>query len=266
MGKKQKMSKRQREAYERRRQIVTSKPFREWWTARRNIRPIPSDPFRAFMIDLGLFATPLRKQYWRHRTNRSDYPPIDLPRGAPRERRRLPSRKEERRRYRRIPKFAKPVKLTPKMKEIKKRGEAMLERFHLPAVSWRFVPEKGEGISSIVHQSLFGGRKAIVQVGTKGGFYPALGATRHELGHHGHYIYEGLPEQKIMGIEEAKPYFRASEIEREKIAWKIGELDLLKAKEPMVGVRIQKWTKAYYLGTYTGKTKSVMEQLLKVRS
>lgn len=243
---KTKLTKRQREAHERRQQIVRSKAFRDWWTARRNIRPIPSDPFRAFMIDLGLFATPLRKEHWRYRTNRSDYPPVDLPMGAPRERRRLPSRKEERRRYRRIPEAAKPVVLTPRMKEIQRRGEAMLEKFHLPAVSWKFVPERGEAISSIVHQSLFGGRKAIVQVGVAGGLYPTIAAAKHELGHHGHYAYQGLPEQKKFGL--LKGFTEASRVERERIAWKIAEIDLREA------VGIQKWTKKYYLGTYLGTT------------
>lgn len=243
---KPKMTKRQTEAYKRRRKIVRTEAFRTWWTARRNIRPIPSDPFRAYMIDLGLFATPLRKPYWKHRTNRSDYPPVDLPRGAPRERRRLPSRKEERRRYRRIPKPAKPVILTPRMKEIQKRGEAFLEKFHLPAVTWRFVPEKGEAISSLVHQALFGGRKAIVQVGVAGGLYPTVAAMRHELGHHGHYAYQGLAEQEKFGL--LKGYHMASRIERERVAWKIAEIDLKEA------VGIQKWTKKYYLGTYLGTT------------
>jgi len=238
------MTKRQREAYQRRQKIIRSPAFQAWWSARRGLRPIPSDPFRAFMIDVGLLAKPLRKEYWQYRTNRSDYPPVDLPRGVPRGKRRLPSRKEERRRYKRVPKMAKPIVETPRIKELKRRGEAFLEKYHLPAVEWAFVPERGEGISSVIHASLFGGRQAIVTVGTAGGLYPAVAALKHELGHHGHYAYQGLPEQKAFGV--LKGYPQAGRVEREKTAWKIAELDLQK------GIPIQKWTKKYYLGTYLG--------------
>ena len=114
----QKMTKRQRTAAARRAAIMSTVEFQEWWRARIHLHPIPSDPFRAFMIDRGLMARHLDKETWKPRTNRSDLVPVDNYHGA---------RKQPRRRYRPhrfresyLPISARPIgKLTEQEKEIK---------------------------------------------------------------------------------------------------------------------------------------------------
>lgn len=242
---KQDLTKRQREADARRRQVMSSYAFQEWWSARRHIHPVPSDPFRAFMIDIGLTAKIHRKEIWRGRTHRADYPPIDLPRGVPAPKRRLPSRKEERR-FKRVPSFAMPYgEKTELEKGLEVLAEQMSEKYHVAKPHIHF--ERGEGtLGSAYFAGEIGLMPPFIKIGVKGKSKPQISATfEHEFGHHVHAKI-GLPLQAL-GVSTE---FRAApRIEREKKAWLFADPFMQQRRQE------QKWLKQYALGTYTGKVK-----------
>jgi len=241
----QRMSKRQQVAAAKRAAVLRSKAFQEWWSARQNIRPIPADPYRAFMIDLSLFARVHRKPIWRMRTNRMDYPPIDLPRGVPSEKRRLPSRKEMRR-FKKVPKPARPRVVTAQQKKLLKVKERFLRKLHLPEVEVVFEPELGQ-LTSAYWRGLPSVSKPRIKLGARGLKRGALGEAQveatmlHELGHHAHY-YTGFPSGRAVSHAAVA----APRIEKERKAWEIADPFLVKFRPS------QKFFKKYALGTYLG--------------
>jgi hypothetical protein len=229
----------------RRTAIMSSHEFQEWYAARRGIRPIPSDPYRAYMIDLSLRARLLPKQYWRTRTPWSDYPPIDYPRGMPIPKPRTLSRKELKR-LEKIPKLARPRERTAVEKEIERTAEEMYEKYHVPHVPIYFVPERGHAISYYHAGQIYA--PSYIRLGTRGAEKgkaekaQVLAALKHEIGHHVHFAFRGLPE--TLGI--TTPFPSAHISEREKIAWKIAKPHLTDYRQ------IQMWQKRWALGTYLG--------------
>lgn len=242
-----KASERQRrfeEAAKRREKIMGSKPFKEWWAARQHIHPMPSDPFRAFMIDVGLHAKIHTKEIWRGRTPRADFPSIDLPSGIPAPKRRIPSRKEERR-FKLIPRAAEPYgEPTEFEKGLQRQVDKMSEHYHVAAP--RLVFERGEGIlSSSYYHGAFGDIMPFIKLGVKGGKRSeaqALGALGHEFGHHVH-AKRGLPDISSGLTVEFK---RAGRVEKERTAWQLADPFMSKDR------RIQKYLKKYAFGTYLG--------------
>jgi hypothetical protein len=242
---KQVLTKRQRQADVRRRQVMGSYAFQEWWGAREHIHPVPSDPFRAFMIDIGLTAKIHRKEVWRGRVPRADYPTIDLPSGVPAPKRRLPSRKEERR-FKRVPSWAMPYgEKTELEKGLEALAEQMSERYHVPKPRIHF--ERGEGaLGSAYFAGEIGVLPPFIKVGVKGESKPQIfGAFEHEFGHHAHAKI-GLPLQAL-GV--STEYRIASKIEKEQKAWQIADPFMRQRRQE------QKWLKQYAIGTYTGKVK-----------
>jgi hypothetical protein len=250
---KQDVTKRMREAAGKRRQVLSSYAFQEWWSARKHIHPIPSDPYRAFMIDIGLVAKIHRKEIWRGRVPRADYPPVDLPRFIPAPKRRLPSRKEERR-LKRIPQAAMPYPEKLQIeKELETMAEQMSETFHIPKP--QIFAERGEGaLGSAYFEGELGLIPPFIKVGIKGhkeGGKPQIfGAFEHEFGHHAHAKI-GLPE----GVFGLSTEFRmASRAERERKAWKLADPFMKQRRQE------QKWFKKYALGTYLGTVKPEKER------
>lgn len=242
---KQSLTKRQGEAQARRRQVMGSYAFQEWWGAREHIHPVPSDPFRAFMIDIGLTAKIHRKEVWRGRVPRADYPTIDLPSGVPAPKRRLPSRKEERR-FKRVPQFAMPYgEKTELEKGLEILAEQMSEKYHISKPRIHF--ERGEGaLGSAYFAGEIGVLPPFIKVGVKGESKPQIfGAFEHEFGHHAHAKI-GLPLQAL-GV--STEYRIASKIEKEQLAWKLADPFMRQRRQE------QKWLKQYAIGTYTGKVK-----------
>lgn len=242
---KQDLTQRQRQAETRRRAVMSSRVFQEWWAAREHIHPVPSDPYRAFMIDTGLTARIHSKEVWRGRTHRADYPPIDLPRGIPAPKRRMPSRKEERR-FKRVPQFAMPYgEKTELEKDLEKLAEQMSEKYHVAKPRIHF--ERGEGaLGSAYFAGELGLLPPFIKIGVKGKSKPQiLGAFEHEFGHHTH-AKTGLPLQTMGASTEFRA---ASKIEKEQMAWKLADPFMQQRRKE------QKWLKQYALGTYTGKVK-----------
>lgn len=247
---KQDVTKRMREASEKRRQVLRSYAFQEWWSARKHIHPIPSDPYRAFMIDIALVARIHRKEIWRGRVPRADYPPVDLPSFIPAPKRRLPSRKEERR-LKRMPKTAMPYgEKTELEKGLESLAEQMAEKYHVPKPELFF--ERGEGaLGSSYFRGEIGLLPPMIKTGVKGKSKPQIfGAFEHEFGHHVH-ARVGLPPS-VSGIGEG---FRlAPRIERERKAWEFADPFMRQRRQE------QKWFKKYTLGTYLGTVKPERER------
>lgn len=241
-----KMTKRQRTAAARRAAIMSTVEFQTWWAARRHIHPIPSDPFRAFMIDRGLVARLLDKETWKPRTNRTDLVPVDNYQRA--------GRKQPRRRYRPhrfragyLPVPARPIgKLTKEEKEIKALVAKMAEHYHVPEPDIFFERKQGEAIGSM-HHGGFGGIKPFMRLGVrdlKKQLPKAKAVAAHEMGHHVHK----RGAESILGSLNIRGYGEAMTKEKEKIAWKIADPFLTDQRA------VQKWVKKMYLGTYLGTT------------
>lgn len=248
-------TKRQRTADEKRDRILSSKAFQTWWRARQSFYPTPSDPYRAFMIDKGLFAKPHHERVWKHRTNRYDYPPVDFPLGTPRKKKRLPPRKHIKR-FKKRPKAAQPYDLSPYEKELVAEAERFSEKFRLPRPRVRFEPRVSGGAAYIHGRPMFGIEPTVlmprpfVRAGEKKKAKLArqqVEATLfHELGHHAHVAY-GYVIRPDLSAAMKTPYPKAHRKEKERIAWKVAA-----AWEPFTPVK--GWAKKTYLGTYLGTT------------
>lgn len=261
MSLKVKLSKRTQRAMERKARIMSSREFQEWWQHRQSFAPTPSDPYRAYMIDLGLYARLHRKEVWKHRTNRFDRPTIDFPSGRmPRGRKRpkMPSRKEARR-FKRVPKAAERVKLTPFEKRLVGEVEAFTEKYHLPRVKVEFEVGR-EGLRGTAYRPSWGGLiepavliprgfvASAAKAKTRKGIYAQVhGGLLHELGHHAHEAY-GFRIHPSLAAAITVPSPRASRIEGEKIAWRVA----FKHKKP---TPVSGWLKKWALGTYLGTSR-----------
>lgn len=80
MGDNDKLTVREQEA-KKRKETLESYAFRFWWAERQKHGPIPTDPYRAFMIDKGLKASLEDREHWTPTPNRKDLPLIDYPFG-----------------------------------------------------------------------------------------------------------------------------------------------------------------------------------------
>lgn len=247
MGRKTKMTKRQREAAAKRAAIMGTREFQEWWRARCRIHPIPSDPFRAFMIDRGIPAPITTKEDWKPRTNWVDTVPIDnFHGGKGRRRSRRTPRKPPQFRKGYVPKAARPIgKLTPLEEQLKAHVRKMAEHYHVPEPEIFF--ERGEGqLASAAYLGGAFGVKPFLKIGVKGlkekSLPLHLGTTGHEMGHQVHRRGQvGL--LKALSI---KGFYESGKIEQERIAWKIAD-PFMTMKRPA-----QKWLKKFALGSYLG--------------
>lgn len=252
-------TKRTIDASAKRKAIMTSRAFREWWSARQHIHPIPSDPYRAFMIDIGLTAKVLPKELWRSRTPISDFPDIDYPKFAPAPKTRMLGRKAlARMRKAGIPRAARPEPKTPFVIKLEEELGKLSEKYHLPSV--RLRPEATMG--SVGAGSYYGMREIIgatpfIRVGTRGvekdkGVQAQVAASLlHEFGHHAFQhgiapLAEATFQERGRGKIEWTP--RRKE---EKQAWAVG-LPHLKDLTDIAGVRIGKFRGRMMLGTYLG--------------
>jgi hypothetical protein len=242
---------------QRKHRILSSKGFGEWWAARQHIHPMPEDPFRAFMIDLSLKAGIHSKEVWRGRTPRADYPSIDLPMGVPAPKRRIPSRKEERR-YKTTPKAAMPYgEPTELEKSLNIHLGKMAEEIHIAPP--RLVLERGEGsLSSAYYHGEYGSIYPFIKLGVKSGKRAQSvleSVLSHEFGHHVH-AKRGLPDI-TSGL--ASEFQQSSRIEKEREAWRIADPFMLKQRP------VQKFVKKYALGTYIGTTPRNVLGIVNVR-
>lgn len=249
---------------------MSSPQFAEWWAARRHIHPIPSDPYRAFMIDKSLKAKPLPKEMWVPRTNRSDIL-ADFPSGLPAFKVRPMSRKQMAR-WHYVPKAARREPSHPFVQVLHRHKEVFLEKYHLPDVLVK--AEQGMGSVGAGHyqgSAYFLGtpyvtvgirnikRKKPEEYGKGGAWDPleaqALASFTHELGHHAEshgrlgvaetYFEELLQKQ---GTSTGKKIAWNPTQRKEFQAWKLAD-PMLQQVRP-----VQKFRKKVMLGTYLDTT------------
>jgi len=246
-----------------RRQFITSSPaYKQWVHARRAVEPFPSDPYRAFMIDLALFARIQPHARWKTAANRLDEISIDYPRPwgqrAP-TRPRLPGRKEEKRTQRRPqPEYIPPAPiLTPLQKRIQQRVTSIAEAYHVPEprIIWgygspmRSYYQGGFTYRRLDNRPVQEGEPFIMmglprrKAERKGVIAQTLAVASHETGHHIHArtSYEGRPA----GSQGS--YFGGAKVEKERAAWEIAR-KFLQENRP-----IQLWAKRYAMATYLGE-------------
>ncbi len=235
---------------------MSSPAFLEWYAARKELHPVPADPYRAYMIDLSLRARVAPREVWSKATMWTDVPWIDFPRGmpAPKPRRGRPSLKP----YKQLLTSARLFEekpLTPAQQKLKKEILSMKERFlakyHLPDVDVEFEPKAPSEIGAYWRGEI-GISKPVVRLGLMGGLRhrPEILATAgHELGHHVGY-YRGYAET---GHVASDSHFVMGRIQKEREAWKFADPFLI-VQRPA-----QKWVKKTALGTYLGTTRNVRE-------
>ena len=265
MGIKLRMSKRQEAAAAKRAAVLSSRAFQMWWAARQGISPIPSDPYRAFMIDKGLYAKPFPKEYWENRTNRADFPTVDFPFGTPRRRTKIPSRKELKRKgFILTPMPAQPQIMTAYEKKVAQELYEAQEKYHLPRATVKI--QKGARASYI--PAMFGTPiillpKKLVKIGEKGGGAEeqVMAIGLHEFGHHGHAAYGGMTKARGQIVGELSEVITSQyvlggsaeqKIKKERIAWAIAKKTRKAGKEPWTPT--QAWLKKFAFGTYLGTT------------
>lgn len=235
-------------AWEKRRAIMQSEVFQIWLNERYNTKPMPSDPYRAFMIDKSLEAKLKTKPEWAERTNRADYQPIDYP----------PVTKQP------PPDITQPA---PKTIEAQKTKGKLRDRMKYLAkemgtseVALRFTVvhkgyarsfyKSGYGINRITGELVkISEPEIVLGIPKNGKLNPQQYAVlSHEMGHHKQV--EQLKKEKGEGAVvyhyRALERSKAAKIECEREAWKNAE-PYLKDFRPS-----QKWLKKWALGTYIG--------------
>jgi len=223
-----------------RKKVLSSYAFRYWWRARRKQRPIPQNPYRAFMIDLGLSARIEPTQIWKRRPNRTDRPMIDFPYF----RRPLPPKDVPRKQKKRIKRRQRVKPQRGIRKEIRQILEKMAEKYHVPMPEIRFHARTmlrshyRAGMRTIRKGTTWKfERFAEIVLGTKGQ-KPLLKATAaHEMGHHiiSHQRYQKLGTSVGFG---------AGTLREEVQAWKLADPFLKEARAA------QKWFGRFALETH----------------
>ena len=238
----------QKQAERRKRQIlINSESYETWWKARRTQRPVPSDSYRAFMIDLGLHARLQPRAIWRSHTNRSDMPQIDypsqwghVPTPRPRERPRKQGRK--------APRWVREgyvptVKRSPLEGELIGHMEKMAEHYHVP-MPRLVLGGEGGGVLSSYYAPKMVTNQPMIYIGTPRGASKAqtIAILSHEFGHHVHAYGEFLGTGRI-----SSGYIQSKTIPKEHKAWEIAQ-PFMTTQRP-----VQKWVQRYAIGTYIGK-------------
>jgi len=194
---------------EKKKAIMQSPEFQVWWQWRRGIYPVPSDPFRAFMIDLGIPAKLHPEEAWRKRVNRADVVPVDYPREL----------KPLQQPIIRSQPLQQPVlKYKKRIEILQKAAEEFTKHYGVPMPQLRFVPEESHMEASYKPFGIGESPSAaVVTIGLKGTKHLALATLFHELGHHVQHVkqpFVAMPRsQKLLWMERqanlyAKPFLK----------------------------------------------------------
>lgn len=276
LGENDKLTVREREA-KKRKDTLASYAFQTWWAERSKHEPVPTDPYRAFMIDKGLRASLEDREHWTPKPNRKDLPLIDYPFGkwtyTKRQRKISPPAQRE-------------IKAEPKTKKTPHReiADLMEKEVGLPKPIEIYNTRQGS-VRSHAHSGVsvtgvsmphFGK----IFVATHNNSPSSIAVTAHESGHVAHAqttfgrTKKPLPKGMLpfAAIQRAKEG-RSTKLNSvdtyndERAAWKFADtvLDKIQPKGPLkitqksdhVEVDLSKspraqgkWTKAYALHTY----------------
>lgn len=253
------MTKRTEEARKKKEAVLSSKQFQDWWQERRSTQPLPTDPYRAFMIDLSLTAKIENRPEWEKQPNRSDVLDVDYPAGRSGPRGKRWSQNE-------------PVVAgkQPKESQIERLAVQQIETSRGLKKKTQFVPLKAGPLRSaaLVGAGLDFSTMTPVLRGTPHAFIGVKGkskgqrraATAHEMGHITHaQLSFGSKEDKAklaaMGID---PYGSQGKYYDEQTAWKLGKKSMQALPKGERSVAF--WTQAYALKTYRSSPKSTVRK------
>lgn len=229
-----------------RREVLESEEYKLWWKNRKEVQPIPGDPYRAFMIDRSLEAKLTNEGAWGSVPNRSDFEPVDFPPTA--KGRRLKTLEEPKGEY-----------VEGTKKRLRAQELEICKKMNVPAPEIRFAT----GVDASYYSSGYWRNKTtgeitkmqephiLIGLSKSGKHYATLdGTLAHELGHH----------KKIMDLErsggkEAVARFY-TDMKYSKQATNESERDAWREADPyMTNKRaVQNWHKKYAFGTYLGTT------------
>ena len=230
--------------------------FNMWWKARSNLHPVPSHPWQAYRIDCALHAGWTRTpRAWKHEPNRTDFPPIDNPKGnhSNRQHRRptfIPSRIETSMgTHERVESY------TPAQQKFMDEARVMAERvstkFHVPPVTFHWEKDlsamKGAYCAGYYGTAV----KPWLRVGIKNTPESNImnrAVVAHELGHH--VDFYGKYRPRIAGA--AIGAHGEDTLENEVEAWETTKWlwGTPAGEKHTVGHRVGKWTRRYALETY----------------
>jgi len=244
-------------AEERKKRVLKSRAFQTWWEARQDVEPVPSNPYRAYMIDLSLNAIVDRRDTWEKLPNRRDEPDVDLPErsghGVPTY---APSRKPRRRRE--APYKSEAVPKSGLARDVYLSNAEMAASHGLPAP--RVVTKKQSspltssarvGVGRIQGEDriLTFGHQGEINVGTKGRRAVVLATAAHETGHvvHAQSLAKG---KTLKGVTPFKGI--PSSMSDELMATKLARQHLKKSKAVSKKGELAtgSWFLKYALDTY----------------
>ena len=230
---------------------MASSDYKFWWHKRQHEEPIPSNPYRAFMIDKGINAKSDDQRKWNKEPNRHD---IDV--DSSDVRRKQTKRPTSKRRHTK-PVESKPLSYTPKHEAKHQKGQ--MSRKEVIRIAEEFTKEKGipmpkKVIVSSDRGPLIGqmgtawarkrgvhesyatpyAESSFLKVGTKGGRAQVKAVLYHELGHWADAHKSGTQGKFKVG----------GKWRRETAAWKEADSKLQDSRP------VQKWTKRFALGSY----------------
>ncbi len=238
------LSKRVRVAAAKRAAVMSSAAFQDWWASRRHIHPVPSDPYRAFMIDRGIPAQIVEHEIWEPRTNRTDVIPVDIVKGQ------RHNRPREHHHYRLdyLPYAARPIgKHTPEEQELEAHVTKMAEKYHVPVP--QIIFERGEGEMSSAYFQVSDYRnfsKPFIKIGVRGLNKKTLPKHKAVIGHEmGHHVHHTGADALLTGMN-IRGALGAPRAEKERAAWAIADPFMTDQRA------VQKWAKKFALGTYLG--------------
>lgn len=236
-------------AEQRKKRVLRSKAFADWWEVRREQKPVPSNPYRAYMIDLSLHAIIDRRDRWEKEPNRRDIPDVDLPQeGIPTY---APSRKPRRRRAEKERSEAIPK--SGLEREVALSNLAMATSFGKPAPKVRTKKREGplQSFANVgvgrIGEKLYHIHGGSITVGIKGPRVQVLATAAHETGHVIH-AQDLVSKKKMEGITPFKGT-RASYSD-ERTATKLGRQHLKKTLKSKGEYPVASWYLVYALNTY----------------
>lgn len=237
---------------ERKRRVLRSKAFSDWWEVRQDEEPTPSNPYQAYMIDLSLHAIVDRRDVWEKLPNRRDLPEIDLPySGVPTY---APARKPPRRRE--APYKSPELPKTGIERDIILSSEAMATSHGKPAPrvialsrSGPLTSEAAVGLGRIMGIGpLIRANQGEIRIGTKGSRATVLAAQAHETGHVIHAQDLFTTGSKLEGLKPFKG--TPSSFSDELSATKLARGHLKKTLSPKGEYPTATWFLKYGLHTY----------------
>lgn len=240
---------------ERKAQILRSHAFATWWEAREHEKPLPTNPYQAYKIDLSLKAKVEDRAHWEVVPNRRDLILIDYPpyHTAPEY---APAKKP---RTRNEPPYKSPeLPKSGEARELTLASETMARRHGQPAPRVVLNPNMGPLSSHAqtgVGRYRYTGEVAragggTITIGTRGpNKIQKMATTAHETGHVIH-------AQNLFGIghklEGARPFVASdSSYSNEHEATKLAKAELKKTLKPKGEYPKAAWYLRYALSTYS---------------